>query len=150
MTPKTRFLGGMAAAALLPLILSAPAEAHPLDGTLPYGQTNCAASKRLIPNGRVWTRGGTISIYWSTTCSTNWVEWSGPSYTVTKEIHTNTAWPFAEIDYGPWSYSKQVYAPGTTAVGGQVQIQWGSTAYTYTQWSFACSSSCSWHLDTAS
>lgn len=148
MSRKLRIASGLAAA-VLPLSIATAADAHSLDGTLPYGQTNCGASKKLIPNGRVWTRGGTISVYWSN-CGTNWVEWSGPSTYVFKEIHTATVWPEGEGDYGPWSYSKQVYAPGTTAVGGQVTINWGSTAYEYTEWLFSCASSCTWELVTAS
>ncbi|WP_435742560.1 hypothetical protein [Microbacterium sp. PMB16] len=104
-----------------------PASAAPGDyGTLPYGGTNCASSKQLLHT--YYIGGGAMRTYYSTGCQTNWVEWSGPNVCTWKRIKTADGnWTAWENDHAAWSYSRQVYAPGTTRV--DIEIGVSSTAY---------------------
>lgn len=130
---RRRFLRGLAAifgVVVLSASLAAPASAAPWHtGTLPYAgypQTSCASSKVLLHT--YYIGGGAMRTYYSTACQTNWIEWSGPNVCTFKRIKADggnwTAW---EKDQATWSYSQQVYAPGTTRV--DIEIAVSTSAY---------------------
>lgn len=154
----TRFTRALAVFATLMASLLVPATSASAASSdtnlLPYAAPNwCGAprSSDRILVGAQSMNGGTAYVYGSRRCGTNWIEWSGPSYGVDKEIHRSdwTAYTPNEHDYGGWSYSRMVYAPGTTAIDATITIWWGPTAYSYSQWTVHCASVCSWHRWTA-
>lgn len=103
--------------------------------TDPY-LTGCAGNSITIASKGV--SDGTISMKYSKTCATNWIEWRGPRITTTKRTidGARNQWTRYEVDTAPWSYSMQVYGPGNTRAIGTTQI--GSTT-----WTINCASSCS-------
>lgn len=130
----------LAATALLALGTASPANAAGWHtNTDPYS-TGCANSKNLLSTKAV--SGGTARVYWSSVCGTNWVEYSGINQWVKKRTFSNdmnyggsTQW---ENDLGAWSYSMQVYAPGTTYMEATVIINGKTTKA-------VCGVSCKWY-----
>lgn len=104
--------------------------------TDPY-LTGCAKSSWTLSTRSV--PGGTASIKVSNACSTNWLEYSGKKQSTTKTIkdHVTNKWTRNEVDNLPWSYSMQVYGPGTRPITATIKI--GSTTTTAN-----CSVSCTW------
>lgn len=131
---------GVAAAALLLAATSLPAsaaESH--NNTLPY-ESGCAANKFVLSTYNI--KGGTISVVYSRTCGTNWVEWNGPAIETTKTLRKSGSagamvYTTPETDYTSWAYSRQLNAPGNTQIEAFVNV--GGTAV----W-VACSATCTW------
>ena len=115
----------------------APANAvsgYGYDGTDPStGATNCVTGSTAIYPAPIRVGGtgasvGTMQVWYSPSCGTNWVRaYTGSSYTQvikTSRREPNTP-PFTETetDFGAgWSYSMQVYAPGATCVHADTVI----------------------------
>lgn len=125
------------------LAVVAPPAAHAVDyfNTDPH-TTGCAGNVYNL-NGKA-VPGGTLTVRYSRTCSTNWIEYRGTRQTVSKRIKDSrrNQYTRTETDTGTWSYSMQVVAPGTTSVTAQATI--GATTYTA-----SCAASCSWSSSTA-
>lgn len=125
-----------AVVALFGLNLSAPtanaASGTGFDGTDPIS-TGCVNSGQLISERAVNTwqgeNAGTVQVWYSSACGTNWVRtWTrydeGNSNKNIERPAQNGLHAFAEHEGdlgGGWSYSMQVYAPGST----QIRV-WGS------------------------
>lgn len=104
-------------------------------GTLPY-ETGCAASRMLVPNGTKAVPGGSLRVYYSQACGTNWVEYSGIAQMTAKEVTSSLGYT-REVDYTGYAYSKQVYAPGNSKIqAGAFGPGWDIRA--------TCQSSCTW------
>ncbi|WP_344013565.1 hypothetical protein [Microbacterium natoriense] len=122
------------------LVLSGviPASAAPgHQNTDPYN-TGCAQSKRLVSSKNAM--GGTLSVWESTACGTNWTEWYGPRTKVAKYIWTVGAangYTTAQFDTAGWSYSMQTYAPGTAVVQGTFVFDGNPIT-------FRCGTGCQW------
>lgn len=104
--------------------------------TDPYS-TGCSKTAYTVTSAKV--SGGTASIKYSRSCGTNWVEYRGNKQTTSKsgkDSKTNR-WTRNEVDYQPWSYSMQSYAPGYTAYTGKIIV--GKNVTTV-----SCASKCSW------
>ncbi|QHC61217.1 hypothetical protein [Rathayibacter sp. VKM Ac-2760] len=132
-----------AGAAAVGLLLggATPANAAPAhQNTDPYN-TGCAQSKSLVSSHN--RMGGTLSVWQSSACGTNWTEWYGPNMHVVKNLHTssgtivNGGWTDPQYDTAPWSYSMQTYAPGTSAIAGTFVFD-GNPVW------FTCSTGCTW------
>ena len=132
------------AGVLLSLSLASPAQAlsgAQYNNTLPY-QTGCGSGAYVISSRAIL--GGTVSMVYSPTCQTNWVEWYGPVRYTNKKMW-NPVTTAAEADTASWSYSRQVYAPGTTVARAEIYV-WGDSSGTWSQgWSVTCGSTCSWN-----
>lgn len=103
--------------------------------TDPYN-TGCASSKSLVSSKNAM--GGTLSVWQSTACGTNWTEWYGPSQMVAKYLGTiGGGGTDPQFDNAGWSYSMQTYAPGTA------QIQ-GTFVFDGNPISFKCGTGCTW------
>lgn len=131
--------------AVVALALGAtPASAAPSHfNTLPY-ETGCATNKMALST--LETSLGTITVMYSRTCGTNWVEWSGyPSNTSTgKTLRTvGGAWTTAEYDTTGWAYSRQVYAPLNTAIEVKILVVRASGSFP-TLYTAHCASTCTW------
>ena len=115
-------------AAVLGLLLAVPmtmglagsasaASGYGLDNTDPY-TTGC--NRNAWPIATRWVAGGRLDVFYSGSCQTNWVQWSGPTTCTNKRIQRAnvawTGWTGWEKDYANWSYGRQVYAPGATKV----------------------------------
>lgn len=139
MTTRTRLFriaAGVAAIAAISLTAAPAAQAAPSHhNTDPYN-SGCGSSAYVMSSRSV--PGGTISAVVSDTCGTNWMEYYGSTQWANKRAYSDemgaTGW---ENDYASWSYSMQVYAPGTTYFEGNVQIQ----GVTY---KVICGASCRW------
>lgn len=121
------------------LIAAAPTSEAALShvNTNPY-TTGCAATKRLLTSKAV--KGGTASVYQSTSCLTLWLEYDGVAgQAVYKKTwdENSKVWTQMEIDKVAWSYSMQSYAPGTTKFIGLMTT--GGVNYSVT-----CTSGCTW------
>jgi hypothetical protein len=95
------------------------------NNTLPYA-TGCNSGASLIHT--YYVAGGRFDMFYSGTCQTNWIQWSGPNVCTWKRVQSAYgSWTTWEIDQATWSYSRQIYAPGTTTV----DVEWavGSTDY---------------------
>lgn len=130
-------------AILLALTMATPAQALSGSGynnTLPY-QQGCGQGAYVITSKAIL--GGTVSMVYSPKCQTNWLEWYGPKRFTSKKMvqPTTTA---NENDTATWSYSRQVYAPGTTVARGEIYV-WADAAGSWSQgWSVRCGSTCEW------
>ncbi len=103
------------ATSLMAMTGSVPAQAASSHhGTLPY-ETGCAASRQLVQNGVRAVPGGTIRVYYSPVCGTNWVEYRGIAQMSAKQVTSSLGYT-REVDYTSYAYSKQVYAPGTSKI----------------------------------
>lgn len=135
-----RATGAMALGSVLAIVaflFAPPAQAAASHwNTDPYA-TGCAKSSWTLSSRSV--PGGTASIKVSNACSTNWIEYSGSKQSTTKTIkdHVTNRWTRNEVDNLPWSYSMQVYGPGTRPITATIKI--GSTTTTAT-----CSVTCAW------
>ncbi|MCT1460282.1 CHAP domain-containing protein [Aestuariimicrobium sp. p3-SID1156] len=121
------------------LIAAAPTSEAALShvNTNPY-TTGCADTKRLLTSKAV--KGGTASVYQSTSCLTLWLEYDGVAgQAVYKKTwdENSKVWTQMEIDKVAWSYSMQSYAPGTTKFIGLMTT--GGVNYSVT-----CTSGCTW------
>lgn len=95
------------------------------NNTDPYS-TGCSAGASKIHT--YYVSGGQFDMYYSGACATNWIQWSGANVCSWKRVQSAYgSWTQWEIDQSVWSYSMQIYAPGSTAV----QVEWavGSAAY---------------------
>jgi len=133
-THKRRLTGTLAAVAIIAATtlfgVAAPASAATCSGTGcnntdPY-TTGCNSGASLIHT--YYTAGGRFDMFYSGTCSTNWIQWTGPNICTWKRVQSSYGtWTTWENDHATWSYSRQIYAPGTA----WVQVEWaaGSAAY---------------------
>jgi len=133
-TTRRRIAGLVAAAALalgsVAFGVAAPASAATCSGTgcnntLPYA-TGCTVNS--WPIHTYWVGGGKFEMWYSASCDTNWIQWSGPNVCTWKRVQSAYgSWTSWEVDHATWSYSRQIYAPGATAV----DVEWavGSAAY---------------------
>lgn len=90
--------------------------------------------------------GGTVRVFVSPRCGTNWFEYQGTSQAVAKGIRSSYGTARTEVDTGTWSYSMQVYAPGATAKV-TLWVQGGAPGAPVSQtwrYSATCSATCSW------
>ena len=121
-----------------------PAEAltgSQYNNTLPY-PTGCGQGAYVITSRAIL--GGTASMVYSPRCGTNWIEWWGPYRTTVKTMY-QPAKTSTETDTASWSYSRQVYAPGTAVARGEIWVWVDNTGYSGAQgWSVRCASTCSW------
>ncbi|MFE2757952.1 hypothetical protein ACFXGA_38710 [Actinosynnema sp. NPDC059335] len=72
--------------------------------------------------------GGRFTMFYSGNCGTNWIQWDGPNVCTWKRVQSAYgSWTKWESDHATWSYSMQIYAPGTTSV----DVEWavGSTEF---------------------
>ncbi|WP_146082653.1 DUF2690 domain-containing protein [Rathayibacter sp. AY2B3] len=147
MAARRRTIMGVIAAlfaVLLALTMATPAQALSGSGynnTLPY-QQGCGRGAYAISSKAIL--GGTVSMVYSPTCQTNWLEWYGPSRYTSKKMYqpVQTA---AENDTASWSYSRQVYAPGATVARGEIYVWVDNTGRNGSQaWSVRCGSTCEW------
>ncbi len=99
-------------------------------GTNP-ATTGCANGSQAIASHPVRDASGgvvtNVEVRYSPSCGTNWVRLYNPvpNTTAHKFIRTSGgAWLPDEADYGQvWSYSMQVYAPGSTCIEYSVTIE---------------------------
>lgn len=104
--------------------------------TDPYN-TGCARSKSLV-SSKNFGSWGTMSVWQSTACGTNWTEWYGSKQEVMKYISTvGGGHTDAQMDNATWSYSMQTYAPGTTQVMGTFVFDGNPVT-------FRCGTGCRW------
>ncbi len=103
-------------------------------GTDPYN-TGCANTAQLIGSRNLAQ--ATVTVWTSTACGTNWIEYYGAARWVNKFISGPYGALLGEHDYGTWSYSMQVYAPGTSTISGQ----W---VFDGLPFRFTCSTVCTW------
>ncbi|WP_216914134.1 hypothetical protein [Nocardia noduli] len=126
--PKSRLLGlAVTAVAAISIAGLAPAaEASPAhNNTDPYS-TGCNSGASLIHT--YYTSGGRFDMFYSGTCQTNWIQWTGPNVCTWKRVQSPYgSWTQWEKDKATWSYSMQIYAPGSSTV----DVEWavGSPAY---------------------
>lgn len=123
------------------LCLSAPQAATAAtwhQNTDPYN-TGCTSSKSQISSRNV--PGGTLTVWASSTCGTNWIEYYGSSQTVNKRVYSDETngggWTQWENDTAGWSYSMQAYAPGTTYIEAVAVV----SGVTYRA---VCGAGCTW------
>lgn len=65
--------------------------------------------------------GGRFTMFYSGNCGTNWIQWDGPNVCTWKRVQSAYgSWTRWELDHATWSYSMQIYAPGTTTV----DVEW--------------------------
>lgn len=146
LTRAVAALAVLAAVLTAALATSAPASAQSGSGynnTLPY-ETGCGSGAYVISSQRPWANGPIMSMVYSPRCGTNWVEWYAPdtNYYVQKWMW-GPVQTTSENDWGSWSYSRQVYAPGTTVAKGA--ITFGQSTIGWMQnWSVVCGSTCTW------
>lgn len=95
------------------------------NNTDPYA-TGCNSGASLIHT--YYVGGGKFDMFYSGTCQTNWVQWTGPNVCTWKRVQSDYGtWTRWEKDQATWSYSMQIYAPGTTSV--DVEFAVGSAGY---------------------
>lgn len=143
----TRRIASIAVAAMImsatALVGAAPANALSGPGynnTLPY-ESGCGQGAYVISSKAIL--GGTVSMVYSPSCQTNWLEWYGPVRFTSKKM-VQPASTSSENDTASWSYSRQVYAPGTTVARGEIYV-WTDASGTGAQgWSVRCGSTCAW------
>ncbi|WP_371811184.1 DUF2690 domain-containing protein [Aeromicrobium sp. CFBP 8757] len=107
------------AAALVAALTSAQATSGTdYDGTDP-ASTGCVNSGRVIFARDLYdpsdTYGGTVQILYSSACGTNWVRTYEPYNSITRNAQGGLP-QFTENEQDPgqgWTYSMQVYAPGS-------------------------------------
>ncbi len=131
-------------AVLLALTVATPAQALSGSGynnTLPY-QQGCGQGAYVITSKAIL--GGTVSMVYSPKCQTNWLEWYGPNRFTSKKM-VQPATTANENDTATWSYSRQVYAPGTSVARGEIYVWVDNTGMNGAQgWSVRCGSTCEW------
>lgn len=113
-------------ATILGLVAPTPAVAAASHfNTDPYA-TGCNNNAWIIHTRYVG--GGRLDTFYSGSCQTNWVQWSGPRTCTFKRVRTQAkGWNRWEKDYASWSYSMQVYAPGNT----KIQVEYAVTPTSY-------------------
>lgn len=136
---------GIGLAMTLLLAVASVVPAHALSGsgynnTLPY-ETGCGAGAYVISSRAI--HGGTVSMVYSPGCGTNWVEWYGPVTWTQKGMTNGSVSTTKEQDYAGWSYSRQIYAPGTEIAGGLILFGYGDSISE--GWTVTCGSTCSWN-----
>lgn len=133
----TRVTIAMIGALFIAFLWANPASAAPSHHVTDPYRTGCTSGAFVIGSRSV--PGGTIRVFSSPRCGTNWVEYQGinqwTSKTTSSYSHGTPGIP--EMDVAPWSYSMQVYAPGTTSIGVQVKVQ-GKT------FNAICNNGCRW------
>lgn len=116
------------------LALSSPALAGPEHHNTNPATTGCATGSSAIATRPVTDGSGatvtTVEVRYSPSCGTNWIRLYNPvpGTTAYKSIRVQGgAWLPVEADPGTvWSYSMQVYAPGSSCIEFSVTIQGGS------------------------
>ena len=84
------------------------------NNTDPYG-THCNVGASKIHTRYVG--GGQLDMFFSGSCGTNWIQWTGPNVCTWKRVQSAYgSWTQWERDQAAWSYSMQIYAPGSTSV----------------------------------
>lgn len=136
---RRRLVSALATAALAAgLVLSGSATATAAPGhqnTDPYN-TGCANSKSLVSSKNAM--GGTMSVWQSNACGTNWTEWYGPKRMVAKYLWTvGGGHTTPQFDDAGWSYSMQTYAPGTAQITGTFVFDGNPIT-------FNCGAGCTW------
>lgn len=123
---QRRRLTGLATAAaaaaigLAGLAPTAAATGTSYNNTDPY-TTHCNVGASLIHT--YYTGGGRFDMFYSGSCGTNWVQWTGPNVCTWKRVQSAYgSWTQWEKDKATWSYSMQIYAPGTTTVDVEYAI----------------------------
>ena len=109
--------------------------------TLPY-PTGCGRNAVVISRQNM--AGGTASVVYSRNCGTNWIEWYGPAIETSTTIAVGGAWTDREWDHTRWAYSRQVSAPGSTAIEGHVWVLPHDGLGE--NWSVHCRWTCTWTL----
>ncbi|MBU2698818.1 hypothetical protein [Pimelobacter sp. 30-1] len=131
-------------------LLAAPQPAHAAgssyNNTLPY-ETGCGSGAYVITSKAL--PGGTASMVYSPRCGTNWMEWYGDARWTHKGMgfSRTSGWTTNEADKASWSYSRQIYAPGSTVAWGHITtvVSPSSPANAYQQeWYVKCGATCSW------
>jgi hypothetical protein len=126
----TALTGGLMVANLAP----ASAAGYSYDGTDP-AVTGCANNSKPIASGILkdpftGANSGQWEVRYSYSCGTNWVRAYSynSSYKVRKYVQrTSDGYAVSDTDvYGGWTYSRQVYAPGSTCIIVNVILDDGS------------------------
>jgi hypothetical protein len=126
------------AALVLGLVSASPASAAPgHQNTDPYS-TGCANDGYAFASHAV--SGGTLRVFVSPTCGTNWIEYSGVAQYTYKYVSSAYGGTNQERDYTSWAYSMQTYAPG--ASNGIAIYYSGADGV---GWSATCSATCTWY-----
>lgn len=123
---KTRVIAAAAAAAAASTVVltSLPASASSLDGKDPYS-TGCNSGaysvKSAYINNQIGDALGTVYLYWSPSCKTNWTEIRVPTYGYgSANVYTDDG-RSALFSYGAGNgghhWGNMLYAPGVCAWG---------------------------------
>ncbi len=140
---KTRAIAAVAAAASAVVLTSLPASASPLDGKDPYS-TGCNSGSSSVKSASIKNQLGdplgTVYLYWSPSCQTNWSEVRVPttgsgSVNVYTDDGRSALFSYSAGN-GGHHWGNMLYAPGVCAWGsatvglgaGTVNHGSGSTA----------------------
>lgn len=104
---------------------AAQASGTSYNNTDPYG-TGCNVGASKIHTRYVG--GGQLDMFYSGSCGTNWIQWTGPNVCTWKRVQSQYgSWTQWETDQATWSYSMQIYSPGSTPV--DVEYAVSNTGY---------------------